>query len=72
MTVPNSTPKWFGIQKVTVEDLNKVRDELLKAIQKGDASYRSGYVDGVLDVYNLFKKKLEEPKEAVTPAIKVE
>lgn len=50
------------MKTVTVEMLEEMRNELLKSIKKGDVLYRSAYVDGVLDMFNLTKAKIEPEK----------
>ena len=43
--------------------IGEMRDELLKGMQKGNSDYRSGYVDGVLDMFNAVSEEKRNADE---------
>lgn len=53
--------------EMTKSDLGNIRDELLKnRLQQGkDSDERSGYINGVLDFYNMSKERLNENNKEV-------
>jgi hypothetical protein len=50
------------MSEITVDMMGDLRNKLLSEIKKADVTYRSGYVDGVLDMFNeLARIKNDEP-----------
>lgn len=57
--------------EITIENMSELRNKLLSEMKKGDVNYRSGYVDGALDMFNGMVKIKEEASPKIGSKIKV-